>query len=271
MTGMEGDTAMTRMLANVSARSLRVWQRDLDVYLTTWKTNFLPPLLEPIFYVLAFGLGLGSLIGVLSYQGRSIPYLEFMVPGIISVAIMFWSYFENTYASFVRMYYQKTFDAIVSTPLLVEDLIVGEILWGTTKSLLAAAIMLTVLSIFGLIEYPTGLWIIPLALLGGLLFASMGIISTAVVPNIDTFNFPIFLVIFPMFMFSGTFFPIDILPAWAKIFAWLLPLTHVSLLVRGAALGWFPPRWEWSLAYLLVVTACVFVIALWTMRRRLVK
>jgi len=95
---------MRGTLRNVSFRSFRVWRRDLDVYLTTWKTNFLPPLLEPVFYVLAFGLGLGSLIGDLEYQGQRVSYLNFMAPGVVAVAIMFWSFFENTYASFVRMY-----------------------------------------------------------------------------------------------------------------------------------------------------------------------
>ena len=119
---------MRQAIANVSRLSWRVWQRDLDVYLTTWRTNFLPPLLEPVLYVLAFGLGLGSLIGEVTYQGRVVPYLEFMAPGVVSVAIMFWAYFETTYSSFVRMYFQRTFDAIIATPLLVEDVI-----WGRTR------------------------------------------------------------------------------------------------------------------------------------------
>jgi lipooligosaccharide transport system permease protein len=194
-----------------------------------------------------------------------------MVPGIIAVAIMFWSFFENTYASFVRMYYQKTFDAIIATPLLVEDLIVGEILWGMTKSLLAGGIMLGVLSAFGLVAYPSGFFVIPLALLGGILFASLGIICTALVPNIDTFNFPIFLVLFPMFMFSGTFFPIDILPGWAARVAWCLPLTHISFLVRGSTMGWIPERWLLSLVYLVASASLAFILALALMRRRLVK
>lgn len=260
-----------RAVRNISRLSLRVWRRDLEVYLTTWKTNFLPPLLEPVFYVLAFGLGVGSLIGDLEYRGVTVSYLRFMAPGVLAVAIMFWSFFENTYASFVRMYYQKTFDAMMATPLLVEDVIAGEILWGTTKSLLASAIMLGVLSAFGLVAYPTGLWVVPLALLGGLLFASLGMICTALTPNIDTFNFPIFVFVFPMFMFSGTFFPIDILPDWARILAWILPLTHVSLLARGSTLGWYPEGAALSLVYLVLVTAAAFLTALLLMKRRLVR
>lgn len=262
---------MPGALANVSTRSLHVWRRDFDVYLTTWKTNFLPPLLEPVFYVLAFGLGLGQLIGGLTYQGRPVAYLEFMAPGVVAVAIMFWSFFETTFASFVRMYYQKTFDAILATPLLVEDVIVGELLWGTTKSLVATVLMMGVLSGFGLGHYPSALWAIPISVAGGLLFASLGLVATSLVPNIESFNLPTFLFIIPMSMFSGTFFPVDILPGWARSVAWCLPLTHISLLVRGAFLGWFPDGWGWSAAYLLAGAAGSFVLGLFMMKRRLVK
>ncbi len=225
---------MLKTLANVSRRSWMAWRRDLDVYLTTYKTNFLPPLLEPVFYVLAFGLGLGSLIKMPPYYGHEVSYLRFMVPGIASVAIMFWAYFETTYSSFVRMYYQKTFDAMIATPLLVEDVIVGELLWGATKSLVAATLMLGVLTAFDLAIWPYAGLVIPLAILGGILFASLGLITTAISPNIDSFNLPIFVVIFPMFMFSGTFFPVDILPDAAGVIAWCLRLFSRRASVRAS-------------------------------------
>jgi lipooligosaccharide transport system permease protein len=256
---------------NVSWRSLRVWQRNAEVLLETWFLTFLPPLLEPIFYVLAFGFGLGSLIATVVYLGEPMTYLRFMAPGVIAVAIMFWSYFETTYASFVRMYYQKTFDAILATPLLVEDVIAGEWLWGATKSLLAGSIMLVVLTCFGLVQWPEGLWVLPVAFLGGLLFSALGLITTALCPKIDTFNLPIFIVIFPMFLFSGTFFPIDVLPRGAIWVAKALPLTHVSFLVRGACLGKAPPGWLGSLAYLVAITLVSSGAAVLLMKRRLIR
>ena len=260
-----------RTLRRVSWRSWRVWQRDLDVYRTTWLVNFLPPLLEPVLYVLSFGIGMGSLIGFVIYRGSELPYLDFMVPGVISVAIMFWAYFETTYSSFVRMYYQRTFDAIVATPLLIEDVIAGEWLWGATKSVFAGTVMLFMMSVFRLIDWPLGLLVIPLAALGGLLFSALGLITTAICPKIDTFNVPIFLLIFPMFLFSGTFFPLDVLPAWAGYIAWGLPLTHVTFLVRGACLGDLPVEAWRSVAYLIVATPVTFALALTLMRKRLVK
>jgi lipooligosaccharide transport system permease protein len=263
-------TALTT-LHNVSPRAWRVWQRNLDVYRATWIVNLLPPLLEPVLYVLAFGLGMGRLIGTIDYLGHPLPYLRFMVPGVISVTIMFWSFFETTYSSFVRMYYQRTFDAIMATPLLVEDVIVGEWLWGASKAVMAGTLVLVMMSLFGQVAMPLGLLVIPLTVLGGLLFASVGLVCTAVTPNIDTFNVPMFVVVFPMFLFSGTFFPIDILPGWAMAVALALPLTHVSMLVRGATTGIVPDYWGWSLVYLGGATVIAAVTALLLMKRRLVR
>jgi lipooligosaccharide transport system permease protein len=259
------------LFGNVSRRAWRVWQRDADVYRTTWLINFLPPLLEPVLYIVAFGIGMGSLIGVVVYQDRELRYLNFMIPGVIAVAIMFWAYFETTYSSFVRMYYQRTFDAILATPLLVEDVIAGEWLWGASKSVLAAAIMLGITGAFGLVTLPQGLLVLPVALAGGLLFSALGLITSAISPRIETFNLPIFVLIFPMFLFSGTFFPIDVLPRWAMNIALVLPLTHVSYLVRGACLGQAPSIWVWSILYLLGATVVTTGAAMYLMRRRLIR
>jgi len=258
------------ILANLSARSLRVWQRDADVYFTTWKTEFLPPLIEPILYVFAFGFGLGSLIHEVTYLGQPLSYLRFMAPGIVAVAIMFWAFFETTFSSYVRMYYQKTFDAILATPLLVEDVILGEILWGTTKSVIAATIMLGVLTAMNLVAWPTGLLVVPIAAVGGLLFAGLGLVMTSLVKTISQFNVPMFVVIMPMFTFGGTFFPIDILPGWALAVAWCLPITHVAVLTRAVILGMPHPHAWVSVLYLGVSAPLLAAYALKRMKRRLV-
>lgn len=261
---------MRVILRNISWRALRVWQRDADVYFTVWKTEFLPPLLEPILYVFAFGLGLGQLVREVHYQGRVLPYLSFVAPGIVAVAIMFWAFFETTFSSYVRMYYQKTFDAILATPLLVEDVILGELLWGTTKSVIAATIMLLVLTALHLVAWPSGLWVIPIAAAGGLLFAGLGLIMTSVVKTISQFNVPVFVLIMPMFTLGGTFFPIDVLPSWALAVAWCLPLTHLALLARAAILGWWHPMIVTSAIYVAVTALALAAWALARMKRRLI-
>lgn len=255
----------------ISHRTLRVWQRNFSVYRTTWKISFLPPLLEPLLYILAFGVGLAVMVGDLEYAGRALSYTVFIAPALVSVAIMYNAFFETTYNSFVRMYWQKTYDALLATPLNLEEIILGEMLWAATKSMIAATLMGTVISLCGLFEFPGALLLIPLAVLGGLMFAALGMICTSLVPGIEMFNLPIFLGITPMFLFSGTFFPLQNLPGWAQSVAQLLPLTHLVFLVRGCSLHFWDASLWLSLVYLLAANALLVPLAIALMVRRIVR
>lgn len=255
---------------NISRRFLRVWNRNMVVYRKIWLVNFLVPLLEPLLYLTAFGIGLSAFIGHVPYRGRELPYILYIAPALLSITMMYNAFFENTYASFVRMFYQKTFDAMMSTPLSLEDIIAGEILWGATKSVIATAIMLVVVSLFGLVRYPDGLLVLPIAFLGGIAFGTVGMVFTGIIPSIDMFNLPIFLFVSPMFLFSGTFFPTEALPHWVHILASALPLTHLVNLTRGACLGEIGPDLLWSLVYLVAFFCILFPVALTVMRRRLI-
>ncbi len=255
----------------ISSRFLHVWRRNFAVYRKTWSVSFMPPLLEPLLYLAAFGFGMSGLVGDVAWAGRPVSYIVFIAPALLSVNMMYNSFFETTYGSFVRMYYQKTFDAMLATPLTIEDVISGELLWGATKSVVAAGIMLVVLSCFGFVHYPGGLWVLPIAAVGGLLFASLGMIATALVPTIEVFNVPIFLVIFPMFVFGGTFFPVEYLPPWARWISMALPLTHISSLVRGATLNRLVPSDLAVGAGFAAAAAALAVVAIAAMRKRLVK
>jgi lipooligosaccharide transport system permease protein len=249
----------------------RVWQRNLTVYQENWQVNFVPPLLEPLLYLLAFGVGFGTLVGQVHYQGSNVSYLRFIAPALIAINIMNNAFFENTYASFVRMYYQKTFDAMMATPLSLEEIIAGEILWGATKAVIATAIMLAVVSLFGLIAYPSGLLLLPLAFVGGLAFGSIGMYFTGIVKTIDLFNLPVFLFITPMFLFSGTFFPVENLPSWAQILALILPLTHLVKICRALGWGLYDMSLLWDGAYFIVFFLVFFPLAISKMRWRLLK
>jgi lipooligosaccharide transport system permease protein len=255
---------------SVSWRFLRVWQRNLVVYQKTWKINFVTPLLEPFLYLVAFGMGLSQLIETVPYQGRNLSYLVFIAPALLGVNMMNNAFFETTYASFVRMYYQKTFDAMMGTPLSLDEIIAAEIIWGATKSVIANIIMLGVISAFGLVEYPQGLFLIPLSLLGGLAFGAVGMVFTGIIPSIEMFNLPIFLFVTPMFLFSGTFFPLEQLPSWAQKLAFILPLTHLVDVTRRLCIGIPGPELFYGVAYLVGLFLCCFPLAVWVMRRRLI-
>lgn len=255
----------------ISRRFLRVWQRNVKVYQKGWKVIFLPPFLEPLFYLLAFGVGLSGLVGNLHYRGQEISYTRFIAPALIAVNMMNNSFFETTYASFVRMYYQKTFDAMMATPLCLEEVITGEIVWAATKSVVATVIMTAVISCFGLIRYPEGLLLLPVSFLGGMAFSAIGMYFTGLVKNIEMFNLPVFLFVTPMFLLSGTFFPLENFPAWGRWGALLFPLTHLVNLTRDFSLGCLRAEALWSLGYLVLFFVVFFPLALGRMRWRLIK
>ena len=265
------------LLPRLTYRVWIVWRRNFDVFKKTIFVNFLPALLEPILYLAAFGVGLGALITG-TIEGSS--YIQFIGPGLISIAVMYGSFFECTYASFVRMYYQKTFDAIIATPINLDEVIAGELLWGATRATINGTIVLIIVAAFGLVSSPLALFVPLLAFLGGLLFASLGMCFTALAANIDFFNFPSFLFITPMFLLSGTFFPLTVLPSVLQTAALaVLPLTHLVGLTRGLVLG----RMEsflglspevlagLSVVWMLFVALFFFVLSIILMRRKLIK
>ncbi len=250
---------------------MKVWRRNLLVYQRIWKVNFLVPMLEPLFYLLAFGLGFRGLIENVVFEGRALSYTEFIAPALIATTMMWHSFFETTYGSFVRMYYQKTFDAMLATPLSLEEVITAEIVWGATKATVAASIMTVIVTIMGY-AHPLSLFaIIPVAFLSGLAFSTIGMFFTGITPSIDMFNLPVFLFITPMFLFSGTFFPVSGLPGWAQGVALIMPLYHAASITRHICLGmWSTGLWA-SLAYLMLFASVFYLLALRSMRRRLIR
>jgi lipooligosaccharide transport system permease protein len=252
----------------------KVWQRNFDVFTKTATVNFLPSLLEPILYLLAFGFGLGGFIP--SIQGES--YIKFIGPALVAIAIMNGAFFECTFGSFVRMYYQKTFDAIVATPVSVEEVVAGELLWGATRATINATIVLAVIAIFGLISSPLFLLVLPLSFFGGLMFASMAMCFTAAAPNIDFFNFPSFLFLTPMFFLCGTFFPLTSLPTAAQgVAITVLPLTHIVNITRSIVSGRVEPILGLnptmlllvSLTWIIIVAVFFFILSINLMKKRL--
>jgi lipooligosaccharide transport system permease protein len=276
MTQTKGPKSRVNILPKLTYRVWHVWRRNVDVFVKTIFVNFLPALLEPILYLTAFGLGLGALIGSGTIPGY-ISYIQYIAPGLVAIAIMYGSFFECTYAAFVRMYFQKTFDAIIATPISVEEVIAGELLWGATRATINASIVLTVVAAFGLISSPLFLLVPVVAFFGGLLFASLGMCFTAIAPNIDFFNFPAFLFLTPMFLLSGTFFPIpDMIQGLAL---GILPLTHVVNLLRGLIVGQLPALAGLtpitialiSTTWIAIAAFSFFIISIRLMKRRLIK
>ncbi len=251
----------------LSRRAIKVWHRNLTVFIRTWQVNFFPPLVEALLYLFAIGMGIGSYVKEID----GIPYVTFIAPAILAIAVMNSAFFECTYGSFVRMYYQKSFDAMIATPLSIEDVILGELLWGATRSVIYVAIMLPVLAVFKVISLPLALLTIPLAFLGGLMFAGIAMCFTAITPGIDTLNYPSFLFITPMTLFSGTFFPLTLLPVALQYFALaVLPLTHVVTIMRMFTQAAISPLLLLHLVWIVLVTVLFSIAAINLMRKRLI-
>jgi lipooligosaccharide transport system permease protein len=250
-----------------SWRFIRVWQRNSDVFLRLWHTEAPAFIAEPLILLLAMGLGLGGYIGAVDGQ----RYIEFIAPGIIAAYAMFSASSECTYSSFVRMEFQNTFDAILATPLNVEDIIAGEIFWGATRSVMTSVAVLTITAAFQLVHSPWVLLIPPFALLEGLMFSSIALFFTSFAPSINSFNYYFTLFISPMFFLSGVFFPLSTFPELLQKLSWIAPLTPVAQITRALFQGEFGPKLLPALGIIIGYTVIFFAISLVTMRRRLTR
>jgi lipooligosaccharide transport system permease protein len=252
---------------DVSYRAYRVWQRNRDVYLRLWKSEAIWPLAEPVITLLALGLGLGGLVKLESGQ----RYIEFIAPGLLAVFPMWAAAGECGWASFIRMDTQKTFNAIIATPVSIEDVITGEIMWGATRALIGGVYILAVTAVFLLLDSPLAILALPIAYLSGLMFASISLSFTSIARSISSLNYFFALFITPQFWLGGVFFPLDGLPDWAERASWFIPTTHVAAIYRGLVEG--SPQWSHlgDLAWIAVVTVVFYMVALFGMRRRLIQ
>jgi len=214
-------------------RAFRVWQRHATVYTKLYKSSIALNFVEPILYLAALGLGLGAFVKEIN----GIPYIKYIAPGIIASSSMFAAAYECTYGTYVRMTYQKTFDAILATPVNINELVSGELIWGATKSLLYGSIIMSVIALFGLVDSPWIILAIPFIFISGLIFAELSVIVTAIVPGIESFNYFYTILLTPMFLFSGIFFPLDTLPPIISKIAFFTPLYHLVNICRALASG----------------------------------
>lgn len=245
-------------------RAFRVWQRHFTVYGKIYKSSLTLNFMEPVLYLTAMGIGLGALVK----EVDGMPYINFIAPGIIAYSAMFSAAFECTYGTYIRMTHQKTFDAILATPVNLEDLVAGEVMWAATKSLIYGVIITVVISLFGLVESPMIVLAVPMFFVFGIIIAEIAVMYTALVPTIDYFNYFFTLFMTPMFLFSGIFFPLDRLPPLVEKIAFFTPLYHIVNITRSLSQGNMAP---WDFVWLIAVAAILAPYPFKLMRRRLLK
>ena len=247
-------------------RARRVWQRHWTVYTKLYKSSFALNFVEPVLYLVALGLGLGAFVNEIHGQ----PYIRFIAPGIIASSSVFAAVYECTYGTYVRMTYQKTFDAILATPVNLDDLVAGELLWGATKSLIYGITITIVVSAFGLVDSPAVMLGIPFIFLGGIIFAELSLMFAAVVPGIDSFSYFYTLFMTPLFLFSGIFFPLDVLPPIVARLAFFSPLYHLVNVCRSLSAGDLIAHMG-SMAWIIVIVFLLAPFPFRLMRRRIIE
>ncbi len=212
--------------SSVVSRNLRVWQNYASA-------SAIGNFGEPLLYLVALGYGLGRVVPRLG----GMSYAEFIAPGLVVSTVMYTATFEGTFGSYTRLSTQKTFEAILATPVTPQELVAGEVIWGGIKAMLGAGSVLLVIALFGLVPSWLALGALPLGFLAGLMFTAMALVVTAFCRSYEFFNYYFTLVVAPMFLFSGIFFPLEQMPPWVRTGADLLPLTHVVELSRGLVRG----------------------------------
>jgi len=242
---------------------LSVWKRNAAMYARTWKLNLLPNFFEPVFYLMAIGIGVGAYIE----QMGGMSYVAFLAPGLICVAAMNGASFEVTYNIYVRMSFENVYEAMLTTPVQPADVLAGEVLWAVTRATIYGGIFFFVVALYGLAPMPVALLALLVVPLTGLLFAMIGVTFTLSVPTMDFFSFYFTLFLTPLFLFSDVFFPIQerLDGGWLEV-AELLPLLHPVRLARACFSGTFGPTVVWDVIYILALSS-----GLWWWARRAIE
>ena len=252
---------------HITSRFWPVVMRNLLV----WKKLLVPSLLgniaEPLITLVAFGYGVGSLIG----DVEGMPYIQYLASGSIAVSAALAATFEALYSAYSRMAVQKTWDSILNAPIALDDIVFAEMLWAAMKALFSCAAILVVIFVLGISRAPTMLLALPVLGLAGITFASIALVFNAVAKGYDFFTYYFTLVVTPMTFLSGVYFPIAQMPTWLQAVAKVLPLKAAVDLVRPLVLGQMPADPIGPLLILAGYACSGYYLALVLTRRRFFK
>jgi lipooligosaccharide transport system permease protein len=256
-----------RRLGRLEAPALAgVLVREVINFTSYWRSVTFSSTVEPTIYLLAFGFGFGSLVA----QVQGLDYVEFVGTGTVATAVMFSSVFATMFGTFVKREFQRTYDAILAAPVDAEELVTAEVLWVSIRAGVYGSMPLLVAMVFGL-DPSWGMLAVPLiAFVTGFGWAAFGVLVAAVLKSIDHFSYVTSIVITPVFLVAGTFFPLDGLPEWAQLLGQFNPLHHCVELVRHAAFGWEGWTDIAHLAAILGFGLLMWRLAIWRTGQRLV-
>jgi lipooligosaccharide transport system permease protein len=254
---------------NLSYRVYHVFVRNLVSYKRFVVPTFIASLVQPLFYLITFGIGMGAYVGL--FGGK--PYLFFLVPGVLMSAVGLTASYECLFGTFVKMIHEKLYDSLIATPVSAEDAVAGDIAWGVFRGMISGTLMMAVAMAMGVfpVSVPAVLLLFVCMIFVGVLFGSLAMIVTSLAPNFDFFNYYTELVLTPMLFFSGVFFPLDNFPAWMKTFSKFLPLTPAVSISRAVFSGVYSTALIFDFLFIVVLEVIAFTIGVKLMKRRLIK
>lgn len=252
-------------------RARRLVERNIMVYRHQWIV-IVSGVFEPVLYLLGIGLGIGGFIdGVKLADGRFVSYAAYVAPALLATAAMNGAVMETIFNVFFKLNYAKTYDGILATPMGINEIAIGEMLWALLRAALYAVAMLVIMTVGGLVLSPWVILTLPAALLVSAAFSAAGLAGTSFLRTVQDFDIPMGLIVQPMFLFSGTFFPITVYPLPIQVFMQATPLYHSISLIRGLATGIMGTQQAWDLAYLVAFFAAAMWLATYQMGRKLIK
>ncbi len=245
----------------------RFWHRNATVFRRIWLLGIMAWYAEPVIYLVAMGLGLGKYLEEI----QGVKYINFIAPGLLATSTMFGATFASTWDAWFKMERSGVYHAAASTPISVEDVALGEVLWAATRATIYGSAFTVIATLFGVFQSWWGLLTIPAIVLVGLVFAITGLIYTYSIKHVDYLAYYWTLFITPMFMFAGVFFPLERLPQWVRAIAWFMPLHHAANLMRALMVRGDPQAALGAALWLLVTASLLLPLPLVMLRRRLVN
>ena len=244
-----------------------LWLRHAVAFVRYWKFVMTWVLIEPVVALVAVGFGIGKL--VTEVEGAD-SYAEFVTPGLIMGSAMFHALFETSWNAYNRIE-NDVYETALTTPITVLEVTLGDILWAITRALMTTIGVAVVAAIFGWLDGWLAFGILIPAVMMGATFGTMGFLFSAVAPHTTFLTLVFTLVATPFYFFSGAFFPISILPDWIEPLAWAMPLTGGVHIARGFALGSLDITHLWAALYTIALTAVMWPVAIYLLKRRLIK
>jgi lipooligosaccharide transport system permease protein len=251
-------------------RASKLVQHNFLAYQHHW-VAFVTGFFEPFFYLVGVGFGVGQFIDTVTYGDLQLGYASFLAPGLLAASTLNGALFDGFFSPFFRLNWQKTYDGIIATPVSISDIAVGEVLWALIRGTIYGAGFLIVMLLLGLVHSPWAVLALPAVMLSGGALSAGAMILTSITKQLSSLEKVMTLVVFPLFLFSGTFFPVALYPDYLRPIVQATPLYHSAALLRDLTTGQVGLPTAGHVVYLAAMFVIASTVAIRLMRRRLIS